>query len=162
MFKKSRALSAIVGVICAVALTAMGATALAAAKKPKGKADSGTSFVGTTHTSGNTDYTAGAGPDKLFGQVAVTYQNKVLPGTPGTLKVTAKPVVLYTSTGTLRGSGSATLTIGAGGNATVTNGKLNLTKGTGALKGHTWVGTFTGSGNVVTGQYVFHYKGKYR
>ena len=166
MFKNTRALSAIVGLICALALTAMGATALAATPKAKpkkkGKADSGTSYVAVTHAAGGFEYSAGNTTDKLFGETAVTYKLKATPATPGTLSVTANPVVLYTATGTLRGTGSATLTVVAGGAATVSNGKLNLTKGTGALKGHSLVATFTGSGSVVTGTYTFHYKGTYK
>jgi hypothetical protein len=164
MFKQTRALSAIVGLICAVALLTVGATAATGKAKPKkkGKADSGTSYVAITHTTGGFDYAAGNTTDKLFGATAVTYKLKAAPATPGTVAVTAKPVVLYTSTGTLVGTGSATLTVDSKGNATVTNGKLSLTRGTGALKGHSLVATFTGTGSAVTGLYTFHYKGTYK
>ena len=129
MFKKTRALSATVGVLCA--LLAMGATALAATGKSKGKADSGTQHVAITHDANGFSYSAGDGTDKLFGATAVTYKLKLLPSqAPGTLNVTAKPVVLYTKKGALAGTGSGTLTIGQGGSAPVANGKLTLTKGT--------------------------------
>jgi hypothetical protein len=159
MFKKTRALSATAVVVCA--LLAMGATALAATGK-KGKADSGIQHVAITHSSGGFNYSAGDGTDKLLGATAVTYKLKILNSGAGTFKVTAKPVVLYTATGTLRGTGSATVTADAKGNATVTNGKLRLTKGTGAQKGHSFIGTFSGTGSVVTGAYTFHYKGTYK
>src|SRR5947209_4758723 len=164
MFNKTRALSALVGLVGVLALAAMGATALAATAKPKkkGKADSGTSYVAVTHSSGGFEYSAGNTTDKLFGATAVTYKLKTSPSTPGTLSLTAKPVVLYTATGTLIGTGSATLTIAVGGAATVSNGKLKLTKGTGTLKGHSLLATFTGSGSVVTSTYTFHYKGTYK
>ncbi len=165
MFKKSRALSALVGMVCAVAMLAMGATAFAAtgkAKPKKGKADSGTAYVGTTHTAGAYEYLAGDNTDRLFGAGAVTYRLKASPSTPGSLKLTTNPVILFTATGSLRGTGSATLTITSATTATVSNGKLNLTKGTGTQKGHSLIATFTGSGNPTTGQYVFHYKGTYK
>lgn len=115
-----------------------------------------------THTSGGVEYIAGDGTDKLFGATAVTYKLNVSANPAGTYKVTSKRVVLYTATGELSGTGSATLIVGAKGSATITDGKINLTKGTGALKGHSLVGTFTGSGNAVSGTYVFHYKGTYK
>lgn len=159
MFKKTRALSTTIAVVCA--LLAMGATALAATGK-KGKADSGLQHVAVTHSSGGFNYSAGDGTDKVLGTTAVTYKLKLTSSKPGTFKVTAKPVVLYTATGTLRGTGSATLTIATGGAATVSNGKLLLLTGTGAQKGHSFVGTFSGSGSAVTGAYTFHYKGTYK
>ena len=160
MFRKTRALSLTVGLVCA--LLAMGATALAATGK-KGKADSGTSHVGTTHSDSKFTYSAGDNADKLLGAGAVTYKLKVgSTPTAGAVALTAKPVRLFTATGSLIGTGSATLTVTGPTTATVSNGKLKLTRGTGAQKGHSFVGTFTGSGNPTTGQYVFHYKGTYK
>jgi hypothetical protein len=140
----------------------MGATALAATGK-KGKADSGTSYVAVTHASGGFNYSAGNNTDMVLGAGAVTYKLKAMPiGTGTMLKLTANPVVLYTRTGSLTGTGSATLVITGPTTATVKDGKLVLKKGAGAQKGHSLVATFSGSGNPSTGQYTFHYKGTYK
>jgi hypothetical protein len=48
------------------------------------------------------------------------------------------------------------------GDATVSSGKVSLTKGTGGQKRHSFVGTFTGTGNAVSGVYVFNYKATYK
>jgi hypothetical protein len=165
MFKKTRVLSVVVSAICALALLAMGATALAATgkHKAKGRADSGTSYVGTTHSDSKFTYSAGDNTDKLLGPGAVTYKLKVgSTPTVGAVSLTANPVRLFTATGSMIGTGSATLTVTGPTTATISNGKLKLTRGTGAQKGHSFVGTFTGSGNPSTGQYVFHYKGTYK
>jgi hypothetical protein len=66
--------------------------------------------------------------------------------------------VLYTATGSLTGTGSALVTV-AGNNEIIKNGKLSLTKGAGAQKGHSFVGTFTGTGSLTTNRFVFKYKG---
>jgi len=164
MIKKSRALSAMAGVLCVVALAATAATAFAAPSKTKakGKADSGTVYAATTHSAGGFEYIAGQGTDKMFGSIASTYKAKVGAGsTVGTVKLTIKPVILFTSTGTLSGTSNATLTVVSTSSATV-KGTLDLTKGTGALKGHSFVGTVTGTGDPATGVYVFHYKGTYK
>ncbi len=93
----------------------------------------------------------------------MTYKLKATPsGTGSTLKLTSKPVVLYTRTGSLTGTGSATLVVTGPSTATVKDGKLILTKGAGGQKGHSFVGTFSGSGNPTTGIYTFHYKGTYK
>lgn len=127
-----------------------------------GRADGGTAYVAVTHTAGGFEYAAGDGRDKLLGAGAVTYKIKILTTTKaGTYKVSAKPVTLYTATGSLTGSTMGLLTIGAKDAATV-KGTLKLTKGTGALAGHSWIGTVKGSGNVGTGIYVFKTKGVYR
>ena len=150
-----------------VALAICGVIALAAASVgegsgAKGKPTSGVVYAAITHTVGTTDYAAGNGTDKGLGLGAVTYTIQVLPNTkPGTLKLESKSVTFFTPSGELSGTGSATLTIGAKGKATVTGGTLSLTKGTGGQKGHRYVGTFTGSGSITTGIYVFHDKGTY-
>lgn len=122
-----------------------------------GKKDSGTSYVAIVHQKGSVAYAAGYSVDKLFKQAALTYQITAAPGTTGTVKVTAKKVIEYTSTGSLIGTATAVESLATG---KITKGKLKLTKGTGALKGHTFTGTFTGSYNAKTGVYTFHYAGK--
>jgi hypothetical protein len=162
MIRKTRSLAATAGALGTVALLTVAGPALGA-KASKGKADSGTSQVAITHSSGGYQYSAGNNTDKLLGTGAVTYQVKLTPTTPGTYKLTAKRVVVYTGTGSLVGTGSATLNvISASGNATVTNGKLSLTKGFGSQKGHSETATFTGTGTITGGVFTFQYKGTYR
>jgi uncharacterized protein (DUF2147 family) len=158
----TRARSAIVLLIAASALVAVLAVGTSAASSSKGRADSGTSFaaVDKTETSG-VMLVSGYTTDKLFGTIGVLYKVK-LSSSSGSFKVTANPVTLFTRTGSLSGPGSATLTIGSDGHSvTITNGTLKLGKGTGGQKGHRFAGTFTGSGDLQTQQYVFNYKGKY-
>jgi hypothetical protein len=161
MIRRTRSLAATVGALGAIALLSLAGTAIGAGAT-KGKADSGTSYVAITHTSGGFEYTAGNNTDKLLGVGAITYKLKLGPSKAGVYKVTANPVVLYTGTGSLTGTGSATLTVANDGSATVTGGKLNLTKGTGSQKGHSVVATFTGKGSVAAGTYKFTYKGTYK
>ena len=125
-----------------------------------GKKDSGTAYASVVHTSGTTEFVAGYTFDKLFGRTATTYVTSVRPaGTPGTVTVTARKVTLYTPTGSLVGTGSA---LDNGITGAITQGKLNLTKGTGAQKGHSFKGTFTGSYDAKSGIFTFNYKGLYR
>jgi hypothetical protein len=159
MIRRTRSLVATVGALGAIALLSLAGSAIGAAKK--GKADSGTSYVAITHIAGGFDYVAGNNTDKLLGVGAVTYKLKLGPSQAGVYKLTAKPVVFYTPTGSLSGAGSGTLTVAADGSATITGGKLNLTSATGSQKGHTEVATFTGTGSVKTGAYKFVYKGTY-
>jgi hypothetical protein len=156
-----RSLGAIVGVLAAVAAIAVGAASVGA--KPAGKADSSTVYAATTHTVGGIQYVAGNGTDKLFGADAVTYTVKVasIPTKPGTFTLTVKPVTIWSATGSLTGTSQSTLKVGAKA-AVTTTGTINLTKGTGAMKGHSFTGTVTGTGSLSTGQYVFHDKGIYK
>jgi hypothetical protein len=160
MIKSTRSLGAIAGALGTAALFGLGASAFAAASN--GRVDTGTSYAALTHTAGGFDYIAGTNSDKLFGACAVTFKLKTnVASTPGTVSVTAKRVVLFTSTGALTGTGSSTVIASANGSTTITNGKLNLNKGSGGQTGHTFVGTFTGTGTAA-GRYVFHYKGTYK
>ena len=161
MGRLTRRGAAVAAVFAGLAMIA-GSTAALAAHKPKGKSDKGTSYAAIVRMSGGFEYAAGYTTDKLFGAIAVTYKLKLQSNTPGTVSVTAKPVILFTPTGELSGTGSATLTIGTGGSATITAGKLTLKKGTGGQKGHRFDGTFTGSGNVTPGLYQFNYRGTYK
>jgi hypothetical protein len=160
MIRRTRSLAATVGALGAIALLSLAGTAIGAATK--GKADSGTSYVAITHTGGGYEYTAGNNTDKILGVGAITYKLKLGLSKPGVYTVTAKPVVAYTPTGSLTGTGAATLTVDKNGTATITGGKLNLTKGAGSQKGHSLVATFTGTGNVAAGVYKFTYKGTYK
>jgi hypothetical protein len=157
----------VLAVICGLGvLGALAGVAIASAGGA-GKRDTGTAYIGLTSRSTKTLlYPAGFITDKVLGNGAVTYTLKPLAGTaPSTVKVKALKVTTWTTTGSLSGTGSATLTITnkpKAGDATVSAGKLNLTHGTGGQTGHSLVGTFTGNGNVSSGQYVFHYKATYK
>jgi hypothetical protein len=162
MTKKARLLRTIAGVLAAVALLVLATSALAAAAK-QGKRDSSKLYLAVTHTAGGFDFTAGDGTDKVLGPVVVTYKLKPLVTPRGTIKVTVPKARLWASNGTLSGSASADLTIiDAKGDAKLTHGKFSLTKGTSGQKGHSEVGTFTGTGNVTTGQYTLVTKGTYK
>jgi hypothetical protein len=136
------------------------ATLMASASaKPAGIKDHGTSYVSIVHQKGKILYAAGYVFDKHFGRVANTYVTTVTPGTTGTVIVTVIPVTLYTAKGSLFGTGKAVQNLATGA---VTNGKLNLTHGTGGLKGHSFRGTVAGAFDSTTGVYTFMYSGIYK
>jgi hypothetical protein len=141
--------------LIALALSSV-ATAIATAKPVK---ETGTSYVSVVRQSGKTEYAAGYSFDSLRGQVGVTYLTTVTTGKTGTITVVGKRVTIWTPTGSLWGTGTATQNLATGA---VTNGKLKLTHGTGALKGHSFVGTFKGSFNATSRVFTFHYAGTYR
>jgi hypothetical protein len=157
------------GAVAALAITVAVASATAgaiAASGGGGRQTSGTAYLGSTsRTTKGLVYYAGFNSDKVLGQGAVTYTIKPTSATSGTITATAKKVTLWTNSGTLTGTGTATLHITnkpKTGDDTVSGGKINLTHGTGGQAGHSLVATFTGAGNLVSGQYVFHYKGTYK
>jgi hypothetical protein len=71
-------------------------------------------------------------------------------------------VIVFTRRGSLVGKTTATATVNKDGTVTFTKGTINAGKGQGAEAGHTFKGTFTGSGKSLTGPFVFHYTGTYR
>jgi hypothetical protein len=158
MTKGARSFATIMSILTIGLLSAFVAGAGAKTTKVVKKKDSGTAYASIVHTSGSTEYVAGYTFDKLFGRTATTYVTTLSPGTTGTVKVTAKRVTLYTATGTLWGTGVATENLATGA---ITGGKLILTHATGAQKGHTFKGTFTGSTDPKTGVFTFNYKGIY-
>ena len=161
MTGRTRAGAALAASVAVSGLLAVGAAAVAAPSA--GRADRGTIYAATTHTSGGYSFAAGQGTDKLFGPIAITYRIKAIPaGTTGTLNLTIKPVIEYTATGSILGSGTATLTLGPNGAETISNGKFSLTHGVGALRGHTIKGTFTGTGNSTANMLVIHPKSTYK
>jgi hypothetical protein len=160
MFKPTRWLAG--ALVAALALAAFGAGVVGAKPKPSGKPDSGVLYSAITHTVGKTEYIAGNATDKLFGSGAATYNATVGTGSkPGTLSVTAKVIVFYKN-GSLSGTATATITTNTDGTVTFSKGKINLTKGGGAEKGHSLAATFTGSGKAILGPFVFNYKGTYK
>jgi hypothetical protein len=143
-----------------IGLTIVGVASVTA--KSSGKADHGTSFVAVTHQIGSTYIAAGDTTDNVIGKGAVVYTITAGTGTkPGTIKITAKRVTVFSSTGSLFGTAAGTETTLASGAVTLT-GKLNLNHGTGGQKGHRLVDTFTGTGKTPLGPFVFHTKGTYK
>ncbi len=148
------------GALAAVAVGAVGASAVGA--KSAGKADKGTVEIGETSLKGKIHYEAGSFTDKLFGHGAVTFTTTITIKAGGVVHFDSKSLTLWTPTGSLSGHVSADIHAKSATSATVTNGKLNLTKGTGAHKGHSFVGTFTGSGNPTSTEYTFSFKATYK
>ena len=127
----------------------------------KGKRTSGVAHAGVTHAEGNDLYVAGDFKDKLLGRGAIVYVTNVSAADqPGVYDIKAKRITIFTTRGSLTGTGSGTQTIHADGTTDVSNGKFNLTRGTGKLKGHSLKGTF--SGPQENGVYTFSYTGTYR
>jgi hypothetical protein len=127
-----------------------------------GKHDTGVAFVSATHSEGSTLFVSGDFKDKLLGRGGIVYQTKVRAqsGQPGTFLVTAKVITIFTTKGTLTGSGKGTQTVAQDGTTAVSNGTFKLTKGTGAYRGHTFAGKF--SGPLTNGVYKFSYSGTYK
>jgi hypothetical protein len=162
-----RSIAAITALLAASALIVLSAGSVGA--KSAGRVDTATAYVAITHTVGSganaVNYAAGNLTDKILGDGAVTYKLKVLANPSGTIHVNATKVAVFTSTGSLTGTASGTLTITntpKTGDATLSNGKVTLTHGTGAQKGHSFTGTFQGTGNVSSGIYKFTEKGTYK
>lgn len=158
---RTRAAALVAGLT--VSLVAGGVTVGADARTTKGKPDSGTTWVATTpETLGATQYVAGFDSDKRLGHAAITYLITAVPNsTNGTVSLVAHDVDLYTGTGELRGSATATLIPTGDGHATVTNGKLTLDTGKGSLANHKLTASFSGTGTL-GGGYTFTYDGTYR
>jgi hypothetical protein len=123
------------------------------------KTDSGTGYFSITHDAGSLEYTAGNVNDKVFGTSAITYDLKLAPGKTGSLNIKATKVVLYTAKGSLSGTATATINNLSATTQTITNGKLTLDKGQGALKGDNLTAKFSGTANITKNQFVFKYKG---
>lgn len=159
MSKSIRWFTAAAGLLASTALIAAGASSVGA--KSSGRADSGTVYFAVTHTVGSKQYAAGNSYDKLFGPGAVTYVNIAKATPTGTITVTTKPVVLFFKDGTMTGVATSKLTVGTNGAATITDGKMKAAHGTGGEKGHSFIDTFTGTGNLTTSTYKISYRGTY-
>jgi hypothetical protein len=149
------------GLLAACAAIAVTAGIGSAKSASKGKATSGVVYAAIVHTVGKTEYAAGLVNDKVLGKGAVEFALTVGEGSkPGSL--TGKgAVTVFTSTGQLSGTDSVDITTTSTG-ATFSNGKLDLTKGEGLQKGHSFVGTFTGTAKSILGPYTFEDKGTYK
>lgn len=162
MTKLVRLRAGLIGTISACALIGVATSAFGATS---GRADKGVIHFAQTYTAGGISYAAGNVKDKLFGAEAITYAIKATPTPTGPVKLAVKPVTTWAKTGSLSGTATATLTVTNApktGDATITNGKLKETKGTGKWAGHTFTATFTGSGNINTGAYTVTYKGTFK
>ena len=97
-------------VAVSVAVVAASAVAVASGSAAaSGRTDTGTSYVAVTHQVGSTYYAAGNTSDSVLGSGSVTYNINAGTGTkPGTIKITAKKVTEFTSTGSLYGSAAGT------------------------------------------------------
>jgi hypothetical protein len=126
-----------------------------------GRSDSGTAYFSINRDAGGFEYATGSFADKVLGQGVISYKLKLLPKGVTSVNVSSKKVVLYTGTGSLTGTATATIEIGAT-SETITNGKLTLKQGSGSQKGHSLVATFSGTGNLSTNVYVFKFKGTYK
>ncbi|MGB9185955.1 MAG: hypothetical protein WCB67_18020 [Solirubrobacteraceae bacterium] len=157
MSKNSRLAAAMASTLAVTALVAAPAVATKVGSGAPQK-DSGTTYASITHTRGNLQIAAGNNYDKVLGEGTVSYQLKLLPAGNGTVSVKVPKVVLYTTTGSLTGTASATVTA-SNSTQTITNGKLNLTKGAGSLKGRHFTGTFTGASDLAKNLITFKYKG---
>jgi hypothetical protein len=159
-----RTITALVGLIAALGVIAVAATAVGAAGK--GKSTKGTIWIASTPRSSNgLLYEAGQIKDKLLGEGAITFTIKPIVNPSGTFTAKALKVTLWTSKGSLSGTGSALITVTntpTTGGSTASNGKVSLTKGTGGLKGHSFTGKFSGTGNVNGATYTFKYTGTYK
>jgi hypothetical protein len=146
--------------IAVIAILALSLTGAAFAAK-KAKQTSGVVYAGPTHAEGKDLYVSGDFKDKLLGRGAIVYVTQASSTQQaGVYNVTAKSVTLYTTKGTLTGTGSGVQTIHADGTSDVSNGKASLTTGTGAYKGHSLKVTF--SGPYKNGVYTFTYQGTYK
>jgi hypothetical protein len=157
-FKRPLAAAAVMAAV--FSLLAVGTGAFAATST--GRADSGTAYFSITHTAGKTQFAAGNDTDKILGEGASTYKIGLSSGpATGTLNVTVNKVTLFTPTGSLSGTATATLNTTKTAQK-ITNGKLTLDHGLGSQKGHSIVAKFTGTANLPANQYVFHYQGTYK
>ncbi len=144
-----------------MAVAASLAVAVPVASAASSRKDSGTAYVSVTHQEGSTLWVAGDINDKVLGRGAIVYRTTVSAGPQtGSVLVTAKTVTLFTAKGSLTGTGKATQTVNPDGTTSVSGGVVSLTKGTGALKGHSLNAKF--SGPFKDNVYTFKYSGTYR
>jgi hypothetical protein len=147
------------GLLVTAAAIAVGAGAVNA-KTHTGKSDSGTAYASINHTANGVEDVSATVSDKLLGRDAITAP-VTLAASGGAFKLSSSHAVLYTGTGSLVGTLSATVTV-SGTTETLSNGKLNLTTGKGSQTGHSLVGTFTGTGSASSNQFTLHYRGTYK
>ncbi len=145
------------------------ASGVAFAARPQAKSKShqtsGDIYVSVIHSGAKgLFYADGDFKDRLLGRGAIIYRVGVSTGPePASVLVKSPSVTIYTRMGSLTGKGQATqITTGTGDAAktTIKDGTFSLTRGTGAYKGSTLKGTF--SGDLDGSVYHFRYEGTYR
>ena len=142
-----------------VAAIAVGVPAVAVAKPAQNT--TGVIYASANHVEGTDLYVSGDLKDKLLGRGAIVYVVQVESGpTPDSILVKADKITIFTTKGSLTGTGQAIQTSNPDGTQTISDGTFKLTKGTGAYKGHKLKGTFTGT--FTDGVYTFNYTGKYK
>ena len=148
--------------IVLAAVIGLGASSVAlGATGGKTRKTTGVIHAGVTHTEGSDVYVAGDFKDKILGRGAIVYVTRVSAGPEvGSFLVRARTITIYTTKGSLTGTGQATQTTAPDGTTTVTGGTFKLKHGTGRLKGRRLSGTFSGS--LADGVYTFAYSGTYR
>jgi hypothetical protein len=142
-----------------LALVALVAVSASGSALAKGKKTSGVVYAGITHQDGNDLIVAGDINDKVLGKGAIIYFTQPSGSDTG-IHVEASRITIYTTKGSLTGKGAADQTVNSDGTSTISNGTFNLTKGTGAYKGHTLKGTFDGTQGTDS-VYTFNYTGTY-
>lgn len=150
-------ISATLGTAAVVAFAA----ASVAARPHAGKSDHGTAYASINRVAGGNQYGSATVSDAVLGSSGITFTATLTSAGGGKLALNIKQLVLYGKTGSLTGTGSATVTV-SGTKETFTGGKLKLTKGAGSQKGHSFVGTFTGSGDASKNEFTLNYKGTYK
>jgi len=148
------------GMLVAVAVGGISVSAVGA--KSATRTDKGTAEIGETSLKGKLHYEAGSFKDKVLGNGALTFTTTIAIKPGGVVHFDSKSLTFWTKTGSLAGHVSADIHASSATSATVTNGKISLTKGTGGQKGHSLVGTFTGKGNPTSTEYSFAFKAKYK
>jgi hypothetical protein len=145
----------------AALLASIAGPAAAVASKPAAKATSGTAWVSVTHAEGRDLYVAGDFKDKVLGRGTIVYVVRASPSDqPSTVSLKAR-VTISTTRGSFVGKGSGTQTVSPDGQTvTVTDGRFDLGRGTGAYRGRTFKGTF--GGTFADGVYTYAYKATYR
>lgn len=148
----------LIPLILVLSLAFAGANVATAAKSKK--STTGTVWAGVTHQKGDNLIVAGDFEDSLLGEGAIVYVTTVGTDETGAVLIEAKKVTIYTSKGSMRGTGQATQTFFPDGSTTVTDGSFKLTKGTGKYEGHKFKGTFDGT--YADGVYTFDYDGVFK
>ncbi len=158
-WRSAAAVTAAITVAAAVATSSVGAAGGA-------RSTSGTIwFAANPRSTSTLLYVGGNIKDKVLGEGAVTFTIKPFVNPKGRLVAKVNKATVWTATGSLTGTGSGNITVTnkpKQGDSTISGGVLDLTKGTGALKGHSLKATFTGAGNVSGALYTLHYRGTYK
>ena len=142
-----------------MAAVVVGVSGLAVAGQ--GQRTSGVAYVGVTHTEGSDVYVSGDFKDRLLGRGAIVYVTRLASGDqPATVRINVRRATIYTKRGSLSGTGQALQTFNPDGTGTISDGSFRLTKGTGAYRGHSLIGTLRGT--YEEGVYTFHYRARYR